>query len=452
VAPRFHVFDVHGDIELGDDLCSKVVLSESSKYGFNPLKINPDPHSGGVRKAIRNLIETIKLSPDHGRNLGPKQQDILRNLANDVYANAGIDADIPSSWVIQPEDDPVDLIADRIYVDIPFHEKDLAKNAAQADVISLLFHRELRCWHVDEYRDGITRWPRKRWGARNPTLNDLCVYAARRREMSYTGLGLKEAECLDAVHSRAKALQRALQRAKKASNNNGSDSDEADEQRDSLQKAKDNAMEALEKYLSTVETGRALDDLLKYDSYDSLSTVKQILDTLNSSGVFRDEQPNFDWDKPIWRYHIKNLSDDEKKFLVNLRLREIFNFCVREGESNGVLRDVIIIDEGAKFVKDEPDHIINVIALEARKFGLAIWFASQSPTHYPEALMSSMGTKVILGLDSTFWAKAQSQLRIDPEVMRWIRPRHGLLLNRKIQGQPTQGWEKLISYGSIHKD
>ena len=79
VAPRFHVFDVHGDIELGDDLCSKVVFSESSQYGFNPLKINPDPHSGGVRKAIRNLIETIKLSPDHGRNLGPKQQDILRN-------------------------------------------------------------------------------------------------------------------------------------------------------------------------------------------------------------------------------------------------------------------------------------------------------------------------------------------------------------------------------------
>lgn len=80
-----------------------------------------------------------------------------------------------------------------------------------------------------------------------------------------------------------------------------------------------------------------------------------------------------------------------------------------------------------------------------RVFGLGIWFASQSPTHYPDTLLSTMGTKVILGLDMNYWKHAQRQLHIDAATMSWIRPREGLIVNQKLSGQSAQPWQRVIS-------
>lgn len=447
---RFHIFDVHGDIEFDDTDCSTVIFSENSPYGFNPLKVNSDPHAGGVRKAIQGFINNIlSLSPSHGRALGPKQQDILRNLMMDIFYFAGFDPADPKTWVTESAAAPSDLVTGRIYLDIPFEEKDIAKVKAKDCGISLSFDGKHKAWHVDEHRDAMLRWPVKVWGRKNPTLNDLCMYAARRREMSFTGLGQREAEKLGAVHSRAKAMLRAMTKTARSRNNNGDDSQEAVAEKEQLEKVKQDFLESLEDYVRSIETGRAMETLLKYDSYESLSTVRQILESLNNCGVFRDLPPNFDPKKRIWRYHIKHLREEEQIFLVNVRLHEIFEQAVMRGDSHGVIRDVIVIDEGAKFVSKESDHIINKIALEARKFGLGIWFASQSPTHYPEQLLSSMATKVILGLDANYWNKAQALLRIDEADMKWIRPREGLLVHLKLKGESAQGWRKLISVDRV---
>lgn len=48
------------------------------------------------------------------------------------------------------------------------------------------------------------------------------------------------------------------------------------------------------------------------------------------------------------------------------------------------------------------DNIINIISKEARKFGLGLICASQSPTHFSEDFISNVGTKIILGLDQMF--------------------------------------------------
>src|SRR4051812_3545614 len=45
---RCHVFDVHGDLDI--PAASEVQFSESVANGLNPLRVNPDPHFGGVRK------------------------------------------------------------------------------------------------------------------------------------------------------------------------------------------------------------------------------------------------------------------------------------------------------------------------------------------------------------------------------------------------------------------
>ena len=441
---RFHIFDVHGDIEIRDDICSTVMFSTSSPYGLNPLKINPDPDYGGVRKCIQNFINILSLSPTTGRALGPKQQDVLRNLLLDVFYMSGFDPDDSSTWVTREAQDPEGLIPNRVYIDLPFSEKDLGKKLAEGSGVSLTFDSANKCWHVDKYEGPITRWSRKQWGKVNPTLSSLVQYATRRREMSFTGTGQREAALLDTVHRKVRALNRQLQNSTRARNDNGVASSEDEKGRQDLEKAKNEAIKAYTDYVSMVEHGNALESMLKYDSFESLSTVKQIIDSLNSSGIFRDTPPNFDARKPVWRYHVKAIRADEQKFMVNVRLREIFDRAVQRGESDYV-REVIVIDEGAKFVEDDDEHIINVIALEARKFGLAIWFASQSPTQYPDTLLSTVATKVILGLDKNFWALSQRKLGLDQQTMGWIRPREGVVINRKLRGQSAQPWVRVIT-------
>ena len=435
---RIHVFDVHGDINIDPKICSEIEFSEASEYGFNPLKINPDPRYGGVRKCIQNFISTLRLSSTTSRALGPKQQDVLRNLLTDVFEQAGFFAEDPSTWHTSAEEPPEGLIGGRIYIDLPFHDREVAKKLVDGTTADLAWHGAVKCWHVAVYDGPITRWPVKAWSRINPTLRTLVAYATRRREMSFTGLGQKEAALMEVVHKRAKALNSRLQqRAKTRNNDNGAfENEEADKE---LDKAKADCLNAFKDYFATVEQGNAIDSLLKYDSFESLSTVKQILDSLLASGIFRDTQPRFDPRKPVWRYNIKALSAEEQKFLVNFRLREIFAHAVQEGEQDKVV-EIAVIDEGAKFVEDDDDHIVNVIAMEARKFGLGIWFLSQSPTQFPEILLSSVATKLILGLDANYWPVAQRRLRIEERAMKWIRPREGMLANFKLAGQSAQNW------------
>lgn len=444
---RVHLFDVHGDIRPPESMTSMVRFSASSPYGLNPLKINPDPDAGGVRKCIQTFIETLRLSPTHSRALGPKQQDVLRNLLTDVFELHGFDPDDHTTWDVSDEPPPTNLLPGRTYIDVPFAEKDLAKNVARSSGVNLTFgdpesRDGVRCWHVDKYDGPITRWPLKQWGKVNPTLNTLLQYATRRREMSFTGMGQKEAALMDVMHRKANAMAGRLQQHAKNRNSGGvGDEEKASKE---LEKAKADYLAAMQDYVATIEHGGALDALIKYDSFDSLSTVKQILDSLNSCGIFRDTPPNFDPAKPVWRYYIKDLRAPEQKFLVNVRLTEIFYAAVQKGECD-YIREICVIDEAVKFIEDDDEHILNVLVLEARKFGLGIFLGGQSPTQFSDSLLTSVATKVCMGLDPGFWPLAQRRLRIDERLLKWIRPREGLIVNFKLKGQSTQPWVQVTT-------
>lgn len=92
---RVHVFDVHDDIEIPG--ASEVYFSEASEYGLNPLEIDSDMHTGGVRKSIQNFISTLNKT---SRQLGDRQESVLRSLLIDLYAANGFFIDDPKSWVL----------------------------------------------------------------------------------------------------------------------------------------------------------------------------------------------------------------------------------------------------------------------------------------------------------------------------------------------------------------
>ena len=81
------------------------------------------------------------------------------------------------------------------------------------------------------------------------------------------------------------------------------------------------------------------------------------------------------------------------------------------------------MDEAHKFIVDDSSNIINVIAKEGRKFGLGLWCASQSPTHFSEDFLTNCGTTILLGIHSSYWDMASRKLQIDKNILKFIRPK-----------------------------
>ncbi|MBE0362144.1 hypothetical protein PULV_a3949 [Pseudoalteromonas ulvae UL12] len=97
---RVHIFDVHDDLAMPNE--SEVMFSQSSSYGMNVLDIDPNPHSGGPRRAISELIAMMGKTTTF--RLGARQEPVFRNILLQLYEKNGFYPDKPSSW---PVDDGI---------------------------------------------------------------------------------------------------------------------------------------------------------------------------------------------------------------------------------------------------------------------------------------------------------------------------------------------------------
>ena len=428
----FHVFDVHGDIEI--DGASSVMFSEQTTWGLNPLRVDPSPHYGGVRKRVQGFISTINKVM---RPLGSKQEAALRNILYDVYARHGFRQDDPSTWFIN--DDTARLLSDgsdnRLYIDVPLAEKDDAK------AFGARWDAAHRCWWipVDEYEGAITRWSPKTLDRTHPSISDCLRMSRHILQMSFLGTGMEAITNLEIANRAATAYQRklleALRRGDKAFQDEKLEAD--------LDKAKKKAIDTFADYASRIVTGKELESVMKYDSTDVLKSVVDRLENLHAIGIFKAAPPPFDPHVPVWRYNITALSLEERKLFVLFRLQEIFMRAIQRGEQREIV-EVIILDEAHIYSDDDPENIINTIAKEARKFGLALVCASQSPTHFTEDFLSSVATKVILGIDETFWPGAARKMRLSVEALAWIRTQESALVQLKTKGMTRNDWRRVV--------
>jgi arabinogalactan endo-1,4-beta-galactosidase len=134
----------------------------------------------------------------------------------------------------------------------------------------------------------------------------------------------------------------------------------------------------------------------------------------------------------------------ERKLFVLFRLEELFAAAVERGEV-GHIRDVIVVDEAHIYTDKDPDNILNTISTEARKFGVALICASQSPTHFTEDLLTSIATKINLGIDELFWPKAATSMRVTPEALAWVKPRQSMLVQMKQSGDTRNTWRWVVT-------
>ncbi|MHB1826812.1 MAG: DUF5710 domain-containing protein [Steroidobacteraceae bacterium] len=432
---RFHVFDVHGDIDVPG--ASEVQFSESVPYGLNPLRVNPDPHFGGVRKAIQNFIRTLDAAST--TPLGVKQEAVLGNVLVDVYREFEFDIGGPESWGANGAQARLvgGHTSNRIYLEVPFEEKEEAK------ALGARWDGPKRLWwcHTENYAGGLTRWKPAYREREYPCLRDVLEYAERVHLERFLGTDQQAIFALKVLNKTAKSYQNKLRSAASLARLSNGEFDV--ESREALEGARKEACAAFERYANSVQTGHELESLIKYDSPDVLKSTLNRLQNLQRTGIFKEAEAPFDPACPVWRYQLRALSQEEKKLFVLFRLQELFYEALQRGESAETV-DIVVLDELAVYCTagdaDEGDGIIGTICREGRKFGLALWGAAQSPAGIPEGLMSSTATKLILGIDETYWSQAISKLRIEKNALEWIRAQSSMVVQMKTRGSLKNRW------------
>ncbi|MCP4258220.1 MAG: ATP-binding protein [Planctomycetes bacterium] len=355
---RIHVFDVHDDIEIGGE--SDIIFSEASDVGLNPLEIDPDRHTGGVKKTIQNFINTINKT---SRKLGDRQEAVLRAVMEDLYAANGFLADDPDTWSLN---------------------------------------------------DGRQRSRPKK----HPNIDDLYRWTFFKYKQLFMGGDSKSAAALDKVNREAQKIFRMMKDSP------------TPESLEKLDKIKNEAIDSYSEYVTTIKTGRELEDLLKYDSKTTLKSVLDRVGNLKDGGIFKNRSLNFNEYNPVWRYRLKHLGTEEKKMFVHFRLRELYRNALKRGLSDRIV-EVIILDEANMFMDADPDNIISVMANEIRKFGTSLVCASQAFSHFTDDFIASAATKIVLGIDEMYWDKTCRQLQVKKEWLEWIRPRRSALISMK---------------------
>jgi hypothetical protein len=368
---RIDVFDVHE--ELGDiPGAARAKFSQATQYGYNPLAIETDPHAGGPLRQTDFLVELIKqVSP-----IGIQQESVLRNLCEDTYAAAGIFQDNQPTW----------------------HRKHITE-VERRRLIAAKRYDLLRGYY--------------------PTLDDLKSFAMRKLVSLTLGGDQTSVTAYSDLAKLLRKLHNANSRYNKATND-----EEIGRLESSIADTKKKAIEAHTAFIEGLETGRELSDILKYKSVDVLSSVMSRLDILNSNGIFRACPPPHEG-ASVKVHEIKSLSTDQQILFVKLRIREIFD----RAKQRGPIRDgdppdhVIYLDEASKYFVAERDDILNVVSKEARKFGLALWCASQEPTDFPRSFLSSVGATVLTGIHNSYWRQSVGLLGASESVLSKIRPK-----------------------------
>ena len=351
---------------------SVVKFSESTSYGFNPLTINPDPDFGGVRKRVRSFVATLSRT---GFRLGPKQEAALRNILIDLYAANGFYENDPNSWKIN---------------------------------------------------DGQQRqWPKK-----YPSMEDAVRFANAKQRSMFLGTSSDSVAALEKLYKKQTQFHSKI---KKQRGGTGKP-EELETMKKELDILREEAIELYRKHLDSLVTGHELDDLIKYDSKDVIKSVVDRLENLNSIGIFRPQRPPFDSQNPIWRYDIKALAPDEKKLFVSFILEAIFHKSAQRGVQKDLV-EIVVLDEAHLFLTEDPDNPINIIAKEARKFGLGLFAASQSPTHFSDDFISNVSTKIILGIDQMFWDGSVRKLKVEQKALEWIVPQQKMVMQMNNRGQ-----------------
>lgn len=376
------IFDAHEEFHTLPG-ASTATFSAATHYGYNPLTLSTDPHSGGVYRGIDDFVGLINRQ---SRELGPRQESALRHLLKDVYTLRGIDPSDPRSWY-------------------------------RREITESQWERMIASRDYNGLRDYY------------PTLRDLLSYTERKLKAMSTGSNSKSVNALEKVEKLTSRINTLQTKFGKASTDS-----EIESLNKQLEEAKAKAIEAYCEHINGIETGREFADHIKYTSKDTILSLKERIEMLFEQGTFRSNPPPFDGTLRV--HNIKHLRDDVRLMYVHERLNAILHRATAAGFADHV-RHLVLLDEGHLYYSEDKDHPINRIAKEGRKFGLGLIIASQSPSHFSEDFLTNCGTIILTGIHTNYWTEASRKLRIDKTVLEAVRATETIALKLQKKGDPN---------------
>ena len=362
---EFHVIDVHGDININSNVVQNFLFSETSKYGLNPFVLSSDVHYGGVRRKVKSFIHSLNRTT---RKLGIRQENALTNILFDLYFANGFYLDDPDTWSINydPRDNP-------------------------------------------------------KFTKKYPTLLDLKRYLEYRVKQLFLGTNSKTIAYLEELNKKVSLLNKNSIKYLRSR-----EEEEREKIEKRIEELKDKLKELFINYLDSLQTGKEFDDVLKYDSYDVMKSLLVYIDELVNSGIFSGEYPVLSSDRRVAVYKIHAMRRDEQKLFVDFLLEDIFLKKRERGISS--LDTYIVLDEAHLFATEDPDHILNVLLKEGRKFGVGVVIASQSLKHFSSDVLTNTASKVILGVNEVEFDLVERKLKTTKGQLRYLVPRKTMLV------------------------
>lgn len=317
--------------------------------------------------------------------LGPRQERGLAKLLTGLYARHGFIADDPSTWAADRES-----------------------------------------------------------GKRYPTLPEVIEFGRERLKVMYLGSDQVAVQAFGEVCKLARSM-----RLKDANLARMGYDESLTKLQAELDKAREKAIDAFKDAVSAVFTGDELDEAIENDGQEEvLKSLIDRLENLYAIGIYRSTPPPLDVKSRIWRYIIASLSGDEKRLFTITRLETIFTRAVQRGPVDDIV-DVIVLDEAHLYVDKDEDYIINKMVREGRKFGIAMIFASQGLADFADSLVSSLGTKIILGIDRNYWKIAIAKFGVPEAALKFMVPHRRIVVQMKKKGELNSGayWVQLENSG-----
>ena len=372
----------------------------------------------------------------------------MRYLLEDLYASRGFMADDPLTWV--PDDPRMvrELMRGkegRVYLDVSYEHrarfKELLKDPASGrfrggfdDFGDDPAMRSKKCWWVeaDHYDGDFLMWEPRSLFKTAPTMDDAVRFTERKLKAHFCGTNSAAMALLNDVNRAARGYHRKV--AELSKRGAALSEIESVELQAGLDKAKDKAGQAYGSYLDAIASGRELDDLIRYNSTDVLTSVYERFQNLRAIGIYNPVLPPFDPSAPVWRYVIKPLEISVQRMFVDMVCARIFERAMQRGVQKDLV-EIIVLDEGKRYVTDDDDDgILNKIANEARKFGLGLWIASQTPAHFSDDFIKATGTILVLGLAQADVSLAARKLGVDERMLGAIIPQQTAVVQIKNKG------------------
>lgn len=411
-----YVLDLHGDLKVEGVPENYIEFkARNSSHGVNPFEFCTDVDNGGVMVQVGTIVTMIKKA--FLPSMGVKQESVLRQLIVDSYSLKGIYDDDIDTW--ERELPSMETLLELIDQLVEYH----GQNSASITVL----------------------------------LQKMNTSRRKIAELDYAGYfksALAEAGISDAMIERASQDEPfpsddQLAAIEEAMSDVESGYGEAHSKKmittyRGIQKIFDEVTFLLKRYKSYCEFGVYTEmfgislpeaiDPKEYEAKDILKTLETMriyISSISSSGIFTDVKPPV---KPgLNRLDISGLPEDLQSFFVDTFASKIFRAIKRRGEyekqsdkSRGARTDIfLVIDEGVSILpygKEKDDHkqILNKFMHQSRKYGAALGFASQTPSHYSTAILSAY-TKVAMKMQENEKKKAMTLLGVkDQHLFKMI--------------------------------